>query len=348
VMTDDGPQLPFAPGECLYHYTSMETLLRYILPKGTIKLSPYASVRDPLEVKKHIEIGPPSPLEIRARVKATDIAGWVHDWDPGRDDPNMDPRGLIEFRIGQVQKSLARIAAELAAYVPIVWQTTYAKHVKMLCLTQDAPFAREEERPYSFGYARPRMWEQYGDNHRGVCLCFGRDELLATLEEEASGRRGFSWAWANPSGAYDHGPVTYRRTGPDQRVLTAPLASVSASLELASPDDAYEFLVANRKALWGELLFAKLDDWEGEREYRWVTFRRDDTAPCFTGYRAALKAVIIGEEFPQWAVASLREINTSRRVYDGELLPPAALYRLQWPRQTPTLWPPLPWHAPDD
>lgn len=334
MLTDEGRQRPFAPGECLYHYTTMETLLRYVLPSGTIKLSPYASVRDPLEVKKHIEISPPSDAdfgEMYAQVEARERAAASPDVMAGGE---IDEESF-RLHVGMVTKHMRRAADQTVMLVPRVWETAYAHHVKVLCLTEDAPFKDDAERLFSFGYARPRMWEQYGDDHRGVCLCFHRDELLATLEREANG--DFSSARAVPAGAYRHDVVVYRRTGPDQKALSRPLASVTTdSWGLGTSDECYEFLVKHRDALWGELLFVKLDDWEGEREYRWVTLRRDDPDPVFVPYRTALKGIIVGEEFPDWAVPSLHAANVARLAC-GESIAPAALYRLRWDRQIPVL-----------
>lgn len=333
MLTDEGRQDPFAPGEYLYHYTTMETLLEYVLPNGTMKLSPYASVRDPLEVKKHIEILPPSEAAFRemyAQIEARERAAARPDVMTG----SQIEEDAFQMYVGMVTKHMKRAAFEIVMLVPRVWDTAYAYHVKVLCLTQDAPFKHDVERLFSFGYARPRMWEQYGDDHRGVCLCFQRDELLATLEREANGDYP---APAVPPGAYRHGAVVYRRTGPDQEALTAPLASITADpWRGASGDDAYDFLVKHRDTLWGELLFAKLDDWEGEREYRWVMLRRDDPNPVFVPYRTALKSIIVGEEFPDWAVPSLQALNTARSAY-GEPIGPAALYRLRWDLQIPRL-----------
>jgi hypothetical protein len=37
---------------------------------------------------------------------------------------------------------------------------------------------------FDCSWARPRMWEQYGDNHGGACLLFDRDRLERTLRDE--------------------------------------------------------------------------------------------------------------------------------------------------------------------
>ena len=60
------------------------------------------------------------------------------------------------------------------------------------------PSTRSPDEDYRRGYARPRMWEQYGDNHRGVCLVFDKAELHATVMPQLEAL-----------GPHWHGAVTY-------------------------------------------------------------------------------------------------------------------------------------------
>src|SRR4051794_29020534 len=48
--------------------------------------------------------------------------------------------------------------------------------VHLLCLTEDKPSDVTYSR-YGNGPRRARMWAQYADNHKGVCLCFDGDRL---------------------------------------------------------------------------------------------------------------------------------------------------------------------------
>jgi hypothetical protein len=132
VLTDEGRQQPFAPSEYLYHYTTMETLLQYVLPNGTIKLSPYTSVRDPLEVKKHIQISPPSEEQFRemyAQVQARERAAASPDVMSGG---QIDEESF-QLHVGMVTKHMRRAAWELVMLVPRVWHNTYA-HPSRSCL----------------------------------------------------------------------------------------------------------------------------------------------------------------------------------------------------------------------
>jgi Protein of unknown function (DUF2971) len=42
---------------------------------------------------------------------------------------------------------------------------------------------------FDCAWARPRMWEQYGDNHTGACLLFDRGRLEASLRNEVGEER---------------------------------------------------------------------------------------------------------------------------------------------------------------
>jgi hypothetical protein len=62
--------------------------------------------------------------------------------------------------------------------------------VKVLSLTQDDPVERDEgSAVFGRGFAHPRLWEHYADDHRGVCLCFDREALTRTLTARL-GRHG--------------------------------------------------------------------------------------------------------------------------------------------------------------
>jgi hypothetical protein len=50
-------------------------------------------------------------------------------------------------------------------------------NTKILSLTVDRPRDPGVSEAHAWGYARPRMWEQYAENHVGVCLVFDRDHI---------------------------------------------------------------------------------------------------------------------------------------------------------------------------
>jgi hypothetical protein len=60
------------------------------------------------------------------------------------------------------------------------------RFIKVLSLTTDA----EDEGPFTESrrcYSHSRLWDQYGDRYRGVCLLFDQDELRAVVYQETPG-----------------------------------------------------------------------------------------------------------------------------------------------------------------
>ncbi|MCW2983966.1 MAG: hypothetical protein JWR63_1536 [Conexibacter sp.] len=110
-----------------YHYTTAEAAFEYILPSRQLRLSPYPSMRDPLETK-----------------------AW-------------------EFVFAEGESPLVR------RVLPILIEG-FHKNIYMLCLGCDVGQLVSQR-----GYGRARMWEQYGDRSRGVCLCFRHGLLKATM-----------------------------------------------------------------------------------------------------------------------------------------------------------------------
>jgi Protein of unknown function (DUF2971) len=58
----------------------------------------------------------------------------------------------------------------------------------LFSLTIDAePQADGERPPFCFGWARARMWEQYAERYRGVCLVFDKERLTQRFAEALEG-----------------------------------------------------------------------------------------------------------------------------------------------------------------
>lgn len=143
---------------------------------------------------------------------------------------------------------------------------------KVMSLTRDV------ERPppneiFGRGFARPRLWEQYGGNHAGVCLCFDRTVLVSHLETELNGL-----------GATRHGDVVYEDA--PIYVLHFDMREVVARGINPVVDELLDTQV-------DELFFTKLCDWETEFEYRFVV-RTGDADPVFVNIADALRGVILG------------------------------------------------------
>lgn len=153
---------------------------------------------------------------------------------------------------------------------------------RIASLTRD-----DDKQAGTFGccWARPRMWEQYADEHRGACLVFNRDRFRAAFYA------------LDPKGVPFDNDVTYSEAG-------------IADWHPEGPDD-----IEDRKAVLDfmfkhttELFFTKTEDWRTEHEYRVLLFPTKDTGDmCFLPYADALEAVVVGAHFPDWALAGAQE-----------------------------------------
>jgi Protein of unknown function (DUF2971) len=259
-----------ASGESVYHYTTLAAALEHILPTRKLLLSPFSTMRDPRESRQWGIMG-------------------IGYSDGKNDSLREDTDRWNEFnRQLQERKSL----------------------MKVLSLTRDDPAEREQvSAAFGRGFAHPRLWEQYANNHHGVCLCFDLDTLI---DELSNGLASI--------GQPDHGPVVYEDAVIASNALTVTTDELRARGVPAAVSDHV------RKHI-GELFFTKLKDWETEREYRFV-IEADHPDPIYVRVKRALRAVILGAEVS--------------RVYEpafGAICDPAGVHvlRVNWVHAYPHL-----------
>ena len=226
----------------LCHYTGRYPALAHVLPMGQLRLSPFELMRDPLEAKdRYIGVDPgPGALGLAHRMLE-------------------ESHGAINGYVNKILK----------------------QEFKVLCLTQDPPRpSAVGDGLFGRGYARPRMWEQYAERHRGVCLLFSYEELTETVVEQLA---GLSWS--------RQGEVRYRSMTeglsqdphiPFERLSSEPIEKVAEELV----DD-----------LAPQLFFEKFDDYASEQEYRFVA-RDHRTRFLYVRFKSALRALVLGAEFP--------------------------------------------------
>lgn len=134
-------------------------------------------------------------------------------------------------------------------------------------------------------WARPRMWEQYGDEHRGVCLLFDRSRL----------ERAICKHWPDERTRY-FGDVHYALDG-SAEIFRPRLDADKILCDVDRAQAIANHIDGNSKAFF----FVKSDDFETEWEYRVVlkaSKKRDDYA--YIDYGDSLVGVVLGERFPDW------------------------------------------------
>ncbi|MBM4055883.1 MAG: DUF2971 domain-containing protein [Planctomycetes bacterium] len=105
------------------------------------------------------------------------------------------------------------------------------------------------------GYARSRMWSQYGNQHKGICLVFSVESLVEGLKMVAEDSR---YVWT--------GPVKYENN------IMCPPFSWSRVEKVGIDSYADDFLCK-----YGDVFhFQKLEDYRDEHEFRLVARLKSD------------------------------------------------------------------------
>jgi Protein of unknown function (DUF2971) len=159
--------------------------------------------------------------------------------------------------------------------------------MRVLSFTRDAvgDYAAGGESHNGCCWARPRMWEQYAENHAGVCLIFDREQVEHQLAGEL-----------NAIGPHYRGEVTYTPAG-----FYGSPARIITHQDFVSPDRSTRANAITRhiEDHHKDFFFLKTLDWATEYEYRFLLLQpdRDD---AYVAYGHALKFVVVGERFPEW------------------------------------------------
>ncbi|MEQ9165734.1 MAG: DUF2971 domain-containing protein [Fulvivirga sp.] len=137
----------FEGEKTLYHYTSIYTSIEKIFPSNKLRLSPLISASDPMELTL------PSP--------------WVSS--------------------SGYEEDFKRLNEKIAGGDIATKINTYYKSLRQLCLCRNSDIEVKGlhtgvfEPLDHFGFAKPRMWDQYGDRFKGVCIALSRSKLEEKL-----------------------------------------------------------------------------------------------------------------------------------------------------------------------
>lgn len=275
---DEGLFLPVTEeDEYVFHYTSGPIALEEILTHKKLKLSPFCDTHDPREAKDWRF----SFMSSEKRLRLTDTSS-EGSW--------------AKFEQANIRST------EL---------TTKAKREsKLLCTTLDDRDAQSAESTlYARGFTRARMWAQYADRHKGVCLAFRRRLLDEQITKQVDSDHVYS------------SPVRYSDEETGEFVLNYD------SIETKSLEDALTEHLAKYR---NDLFFHKVKDWESENEYRWLVVTPGNAEPNYVDCSASLCGVILGVDFPEVYDVLVRKLC-------GEHV---AIQRLGYHNGYPVLWGP--------
>jgi hypothetical protein len=161
------------------------------------------------------------------------------------------------------------------------------RSARLLALSQDREPESDAVRPHLLhrGWARAAMWDRYAQGHRGACLVLDQVEINETtgLIPAVDGRYT---VW---------GAVTY-----EDKPVDIPISGTFASI--GEVDDAIDKFLGQRWTIQ-RLHMTKNLDWRTETEIRLAMVdlklpEQEFDTPLYIPMRNALKAVILGSEYP--------------------------------------------------
>lgn len=234
------PNFDFNSQRLLFHYTSFVTALEFIVPNRSLRLSRLKDTHDPTEYKHWL-------------ISAV-------GWDLPED--YLDTDRIVAQSIDKYRRQNAHIAC---------FSTNQSQKVP----NHVTSTTREKQ---IFGYLRSRMWSQYAESHRGVCLVFDRHLLF----EEAK-------ASVCDNNLIDSNDVEYSFSDEIDRVF------INGNQARSRPPEEFakEFVWSNRK----HFFFTKDYDYRDEAEHRLVVLAEQLDAVTISVSKS-LVAVIVGDSYP--------------------------------------------------
>ena len=180
---------------------------------------------------------------------------------------------------------------------------------KVLCVTLHRPpnqFRSIQDEVYNHsirpGYARPRMWAQYAENHTGVCFVFDAMKLNEIIHKNLDALCRIL-----------QGRVTY-----NYKRLVHNTIPVKNQTENADEEHLIEELRAYYIAHFKETFLIKHPDWRDEKEYRWI-LHSSQKSHLFVPIEDAVKDIFVGVDFPKTCLPRLTKYCKELKISVGRM-----------------------------
>ncbi len=225
--------------DTIFHYTRASTALEHILHERRLKLSFLKDTHDPWEYQGFV---------FGARV-----------WSS---DGSLD---LLE----ELKKAQIKI------------NSIIRERYRLVCLCSnpdgaEVPESMDSRDLIRFGFARSRMWSQYAEAHRGVCIAFSKSALVTATSKLTQ--------------PVYHGRVSY----PDILLMDSEETTLGEDVLFADDAEygAEAWIARNR----GRIFFMKQRDYRDENEFRVVASDPDGCAE-FVDVSGAIRYILVGDRF---------------------------------------------------
>ncbi|HBW13098.1 MAG TPA: hypothetical protein DEF30_04680 [Proteiniclasticum sp.] len=218
----------------LYHFTSVDTLLNYILKYNRLKFNNLYNMNDPKEASSW-------PFKFYDEVTDTSY-----------------------LRIN------SSIFEEIDRYVKSYWLIACFKNEPHITYETDI-------NEFDRAYFDMRMWDQYGDKHKGICIIFDHEKLMNSLSKLSE----FN---------VFHGSVTYSNNYFNK--MEDPFA---VSFHQISLHGLNEIMKNQTMKYYDNFFFTKSLSWRGEDEYRIALhFKEKEVEYYLHDFKDAITGIILG------------------------------------------------------
>lgn len=210
------------------------------------------------------------------------------------DDPRESKNWSFNF-IGQYQMQCIKNFPD----VPNIFSSAIINNSKVLCFcgwnSENIDFSNDmiphyREAYYRAGFARSRMWSQYGEKHTGICFVFDRTQIEEEFNSTFDTKKIFSG-----SVEYQH----YRESFVKARKFDC-MNILNQSID--------EALKKQIETYYHEYFFLKSMDYRDEHEYRLIVIV-DNNDSISLPIASSLKAVIVGVDFPPDKYECINELT---------------------------------------
>ena len=130
-------------------------------------------------------------------------------------------------------------------------------------------------------YGKPRIWSQYGDNFKGFCVIFNKENLENQLQKKIK----------QPKHIISDKVSYYESL---HQVCSSVDIEYGSGINL---ENINIFDMLNYNRMMHSIYFKKSIDWKDECEFRWLVFS-EKCEPIFISIEDCIEAVVLGVEFP--------------------------------------------------
>lgn len=180
-----------------------------------------------------------------------------------------------------------------------VWLSSELKKKAFLaCFSMDtAPLTGDHVTDiFNRGFCKPRMWAQYAEKHKGVCLVFDRKKLTKMISTQLS-----------DSCLITSGPVEYINRRVIRNFEDQPYLINIDFLESVGGE---VYANSHLRTHFKRLFFEKMTDWRDETEWRWVMFSESGDE-LYVNYKDSLVGIMFGENTEELIVQETMDLTDS-------------------------------------